>query len=239
MRGNGFSVAQTRADPGLLDRPPWSALTMTHSRFALGDALARRYRPDVAPMAALREDSPECLQALQGLMKPGDIVGLFSAEPVAASGNLDLIAHKGLEQMIYEGGEPPPAGDEYETLTPDDVAGMMQLAKLTQPGPFAVRTIELGSYVGVRSGGQLDAMAGERMRFDGFTEISAVCTHPDHRGRGHASALVRALMRNILDRGETPFLHIFSDNTRAGALYRQLGFLRRRSLTVTILKRPD
>jgi len=239
MRGNNSSVVQTRADRRLLDRPPWSALTTTHSRFALGDGLARRYRPDVAPMAALREDSPECLQALHGLMQGGDVVGLFSSEPVAASGNLKLIAHKGLEQMIYEGGKPPPAGHEYEALTPDDVPEMMQLAKLTQPGPFAVRTIELGGYIGMRCGGQLVAMAGERMRFGGFTEISAVCTHPDHRGRGHASALVRVLMRNILDRGETPFLHIFTDNTRARALYRQLGFSHRRSLTVTILKRPD
>jgi ribosomal protein S18 acetylase RimI-like enzyme len=110
---------------------------------------------------------------------------------------------------------------------------------LTKPGPFAQRTIVLGSYVGIRSGDQLVAMAGERMRFDGFTEISAVCTHPDHRGRGHAVLLVSALMRSILARGETPFLHIFSDNTSAAALYRKLGFTYRRSLTVTVLKRLD
>jgi hypothetical protein len=110
---------------------------------------------------------------------------------------------------------------------------------LTKPGPFAARTIELGSYIGVRSGSHLVAMAGERMRFDGFTEISAVCTHPDHRGRGHARLLVRALMRDIVARGETPFLHIYSENAGAAALYRGLGFRYLRSLTVTVLKRPD
>jgi predicted GNAT family acetyltransferase len=124
-------------------------------------------------------------------------------------------------------------------LTPADVPEMMELVELTKPGPFAARTITLGSYVGVRSGGHLVAMAGERMKFDGFTEISAVCTHPDHRGQGHSSLLVRTLVRNILDRGETPFLHIFSDNVRAASLYGRLGFARRRSLTVTVLARAD
>jgi predicted GNAT family acetyltransferase len=113
------------------------------------------------------------------------------------------------------------------------------LAELTKPGPFAQRTIVLGSYIGIRSGDQLVAMAGERMRFDGFTEISAVCTHPAHRGRGHAVLLVGTLMRSILARGKTPFLHIFSDNTSAAALYRKLGFTYRRSLTVTVLQRLD
>jgi len=114
---------------------------------------------------------------------------------------------------------------------------MMHLVELTKPGPFAARTIALGSYIGIRQGGQLVAMAGERMRFDGFTEISAVCTHPDHRGRGHAFFLVGTLMRSILERGETPFLHIYSDNTSAAALYRKLGFTYRRSIAVTVLKR--
>jgi predicted GNAT family acetyltransferase len=82
-------------------------------------------------------------------------------------------------------------------------------------------------------------MAGERMRFDGFTEISAVCTHPDHRGRGHARLLVNALMQDIAARGETPFLHIYSENASAAALYHGLGFRYLRSLTVTVLKRPD
>jgi len=114
---------------------------------------------------------------------------------------------------------------------------MMALVKLTEPGPFAARTVELGTYIGIRSGGQLIAMAGERMRFPGFTEVSAVCTHPDHRGRGHGSALVRTLLRAIRHRGETPFLHIFSDNVRARALYQALGFSLSRALFVTVLKR--
>jgi ribosomal protein S18 acetylase RimI-like enzyme len=237
--GRATMAAPTGGDPKQLERPPWSALTTAHSGFALGNDLARRYPPDMAPMAGVREVSGASLEALAALMAPGDVVGLFDAKPVSASGNLVALAHKAIEQMVYAGSEPAPVAGEFASLTTSDAPAMMQLAELTKPGPFARRTIALGSYVGIRSGGQLVAMAGERMRFDGFTEISAVCTHPDHRGRRHAVLLVNALMRNILTRGETPFLHIYSDNTGAAALYRKLGFSYRRSLTVTVLKRLD
>jgi GNAT superfamily N-acetyltransferase len=228
-----------RADPQQLERPPWSALTTTHARFALANDQARRYRPDVSPLAAVRDGSDECLGALHALMKPGDIIGLFGAEPVTPGRDLAVIVHKRLEQMVYAGSALPQAPDRFEQLTPADVPEMMRLVELTEPGPFAERTIELGTYIGIRSGGRLIAMAGERMKFDGFTEISAVCTHPDHRRRGLSSMLVCALMRNILGRGETPFLHIFSDNTAAGSLYQHLGFAHRRTLTVSVLKRPN
>lgn len=227
------------ADPQQLERPPWSALTTTHSVFALANDLARRYPPDVALMAATRDASDEALQALGTLMQGGDVVGLFGSEPVTAAPNLDVIAQKTVEQMVYDGRPPSPPTDDYLHLTATDVPEMMQLVELTNPGPFAKRTIELGTYIGIRSGGQLVAMAGERMKFDGFTEISAVCTHPDHRRRGLSSLLVRALVQSILDRGETPFLHIYSDNDRAASLYGHLGFARRRTLTVTVLRRPN
>jgi predicted GNAT family acetyltransferase len=110
---------------------------------------------------------------------------------------------------------------------------------LTKPGPFSAGAIVLGSYLGVRCAGKLIAMAGERMRFDGFSEISAVCTHPEYRGCGYASSLVRALVRQIIARGETPFLHLYSDNTTAAALYTKLGFTHRRSLIVTVLRRTS
>jgi predicted GNAT family acetyltransferase len=224
-------------DPGPLDRPPWSALNSSHAAFAMGDDLARRYRPEYSPLSAVREVSVPCLQALSALMQPGEMVGLFNAEPVAASGDLVEVVHKPLEQFVYGAHEVNAAGAEFERLTEADVPEMMALVKLTDPGPFAVRTIALGDYLGFRSGGRLAAMAGERMKFPGFTEISAVCTHPDHRGRGLAEALVRTLMRNIFGRGEVPFLHIFRDNTAAGALYKKLGFTHRRSLVVSVLKR--
>jgi predicted GNAT family acetyltransferase len=227
-------------DPKQLERPIWSALTTTHASFALGNDLARRYPPDISPMAAVRDVSEDaCLQSLAKLLAPGDVVGLFSTEPVSAVRNLAVIAQMVVDQMVYERGEAAPIIGEYVNLTPSDVPEMLHLAELTKPGPFAAQTIALGSYVGIRSGGQLVAMAGERMKFDGFTEISAVCSHPDHRGRGHSSLLVSTLMRQFLERSETPFLHVFDDNTSAAALYRKLGFTRRRSITVTVLRREQ
>jgi ribosomal protein S18 acetylase RimI-like enzyme len=227
------------ADPTQLERPFWSALTTTHSQFALGNDLARRYQPDVAPMAAIREVSDSCLQALIALMKRGDVVGLFSSKPISAIRDLVVVADKMVEQMVYDGNRAAPITDAHVNLTPADVPEMMHLVELTKPGPFSARTIALGSYVGIRTGGQLVAMDGERMRFDGCTEISAVCTHPDHRRRGHSSLLVNTLMQNVLERGERQFLHIYSDNMRAAALYRHLGFTHRRSITVTVLGRRD
>jgi predicted GNAT family acetyltransferase len=227
-----------KADPASLERPPWSALTSAHATLAIANDHARRYPPDVSPLAALADNSETSLHALAALMHPGDIVGLFSAAPVSDGGGLHALEHKVVEQMVFEGGDTGTAAADFVTLTAADVPDMLRLVRLTKPGPFAPRTIELGSYIGIRRNNRLIAMAGERMRFDGFTEISAVCTHPDHRTCGHATALVRTLMRNIIDRGDTPFLHIYSDNTAAASLYRSLGFALRRSITVSVLTRP-
>jgi ribosomal protein S18 acetylase RimI-like enzyme len=204
-----------------LERPIWSALTTGHARFALGTDLARRYRPAISPMAAVRQISDPCLHALSELLTPADVIGLFSAEPVSGGKYLEVVAQKIVDQMVYERDEAVPGRRAFINLTPADVPEMLGLVELTKPGPFARETISLGSYIGIRSQGELIAMAGERMKFDGFTEISAVCSHPNHRGRGHSTSLVKTLMHSILNRGELPFLHVYSDNTRAAALYRK------------------
>ena len=114
---------------------------------------------------------------------------------------------------------------------------MLALARLTRPGPFSARTHRLGAFIGVKLDGRLVAMAGERMKPDGFTEVSGVCTHPDHRGRGYAGGLMRLVARRILERGETAFLHAYESNIGAIALYESLGFRRRRTVILTVLKR--
>jgi predicted GNAT family acetyltransferase len=110
---------------------------------------------------------------------------------------------------------------------------------LTRPGPFFAKTHLLGRFVGVRIGGRLVAMAGERLQGPGFTEVSGVCTHPDFRGRGLAGGLMRVVMGRILARGELPVLHVYTSNTGAVALYRTLGFAVRREVTMSVLRRPD
>jgi predicted GNAT family acetyltransferase len=210
-----------------------------HSDFALGNDLARRYPAAIAPMAGLREISDASLHALAALMDPGDVVGLFGQEPVSEAQGLLVVGHKHVEQMTCDRQDDSPHTGHITELTPADVPDMLRLVELTKPGPFSAGAIVLGSYLGVRCAGKLIAMAGERMRFDGFSEISAVCTHPEYRGCGYASSLVRALVRQIIARGETPFLHLYSDNTTAAALYTKLGFTHRRSLIVTVLRRTS
>jgi predicted GNAT family acetyltransferase len=210
-----------------------------HADFALGGDLARRYPAKIAPMAGVREISNASLNALAALMRPGDVVGLFGPEPVSEAGDLLVVSHKHIDQMICDRQDNSPQTGPVTELTPANVPDMLHLVELTKPGPFSAGAIMLGSYLGIRCAGKLIAMAGERMRFDGFTEISAVCTHPGYRGCGYASSLVRALVRQIITRGETPFLHLYSDNTIAAALYTKLGFALQRRLIVTVLRRAN
>jgi predicted GNAT family acetyltransferase len=126
---------------------------------------------------------------------------------------------------------------EIGTLGAADAPAMMELTKLTRPGPFTPRTHELGTFLGIRIDGRLVAMAGERMKPANYTEMTAVCVHPDYRGRGYAQMLLGAVSRQISARGEIPFLHVFSDNAGAIALYRRQGMEIRRRIWVTVLAR--
>ena len=114
---------------------------------------------------------------------------------------------------------------------------MLELTTLTKPGPFGPRTHELGTYIGIRDGARLAAMAGERLKVPGFTEVSAVCTHPDFLGRGYAGILMSKVMQGVRERGETPFLHVREDNTRAIGLYERLGFTTRHKGHFAVLRR--
>lgn len=127
----------------------------------------------------------------------------------------------------------------FQPLGETDAAEMLALATLTVPGPFFEKTHRLGDFVGVKQDGRLIAMAGERMRPAGFTEVSGVCTHPDHRGHGYASALMRVVTQRILERGEQAFLHAYAANTATIALYESLGFSVRAPVTYTVLEGPE
>ena len=141
------------------------------------------------------------------------------------------------EQMIGTPVEMPSRGVDIVTLGAEDVPAMMELTALTKPGPFSARTHELGTFLGIRVDGQLAAMAGERMKPAGYTEITAVCVHPSHRGRGYGQMLLSAVSRQILARGEIPFLHVFTSNKSAIALYKRQGMEIRRRLHVTVLQK--
>lgn len=220
-----------------LDHPVWNALTTRQQALAEGGALARRYPPAMAPFAAMADMSAPNFAALGALMSGSDIAVLFTPDPVTAPAEFKILLAETAEQMIGTPAQSPPGVVEIVTLGGHDVAAMMALTELTKPGPFSLRTHELGTFLGIRIEGQLVAMAGERMKPAGYTEITAVCVHPNHRGRGYGQMLLAAISRQITARGEIPFLHVFSNNESAIALYRRQGMEIRRRLHVTVLQR--
>jgi predicted GNAT family acetyltransferase len=230
-----MSVSDISTHP--LDHPIWNALTTRQQALAEGGALARRYPPAVGPFAAMADMSPQSFAALSALMSPSDLAVLFTPDPVTPPAEFKIRLAETGEQMIGTPVESSIRGVETVTLGADDVASMMALTELTKPGPFNSRTHELGTFLGVRIDGQLVAMAGERMKPANYTEITAVCVHPAHRGRGYGQILLAAVARQISARGEIPFLHVFSNNDSAIALYRRQGMEIRRRLHVTVLQK--
>lgn len=224
-----------------LDRPIWAALTTKQAHLGYGDALARRYHPDVAPFAALACETPAACQALLQLLLPHEQAAVLrSDEPVGPVDGLQ-ITHAGvIHQMIARHREEGSADDrDVIRLSDADAKDMLDLAQKTKPGPFGKRTGEMGNYIGIREQGRLIAMAGERMRVDGYVEISAVCVDEDYRGRGLAGRLIKVLRRKIEQRRDTPFLHVFSNNTSAIGLYERLGFELRRTFVLTRVGHVD
>lgn len=220
-----------------LDRPVWSALTNRQAHLALGDALAIRIDPEVGLFAAARDRSPESLAALSALAPAEGVIGLVEIDESPVPPGTRMISSALCHQMVAHGIAPRPVDFPIVPLTDDDAPEMLALATLTKPGPYFRRTHQLGGFVGAKVDGRLVAMAGERMKPDGFTEVSGVCTHPDHRGHGFAAALMAHVATRILARGETPFLHAYSDNAGAIALYERMGFVLRRQLILTLLAR--
>lgn len=219
-----------------LERPVWSTLTTRQAAVALINDGARRFQPAYGMFAALDDHSDASLAALGELVHAhGDTAIVESAAPPPVPGT--AVASEALcWQMVAEAlTDGPPPRFEIIPMTDADAPEMLALATLTKPGPFFERTHQLGRFIGVRENGVLVAMAGERMQPTGFTEVSGVCTLPDHRGRGYAAALMREVAARIIARGETPFLHSYAANTGAIRLYESLGFRFSRELTMTVL----
>jgi GNAT superfamily N-acetyltransferase len=214
-----------------LDNPVLHSLTGRHSGIALRDGRAARFDPDVGPFMAVPDDASD--EDWRGLARltPGVPGLLFRPAADIPAGwkvlhQIEGVQMVGLEIRAW-------TGDDVGVLGPADVPEMRALAAVAEPGPFFARTAETGTYLGIRRKGQLVAMAGERFQTDHWVEISAVCTHPDWRGRGYATMLVAALADHVRRRGKEPFGHVVGDNTGALRLYEELGAEVRREVRAT------
>ncbi|WP_326570634.1 ABC transporter permease subunit [Actinacidiphila glaucinigra] len=193
-------------------------------------------RADVSPFTALSDPAdPRAWADLTVLAGPGAAVAVTGAQRPPDGWEL---VEGGVGVQLVDTSLRAEHAPEAVRLGAADVPEILELVALTRPGPFLSRTVELGTYLGIREEGRLVAMAGERLRTPGWTEISAVCTHPGHRGRGLATRLVRAVAAGIRDRRETPFLHAAAVNTGAIRLYESIGFTLRRRTTFLFLRTP-
>ena len=229
-----------------LDNVIWQALTTRDAQFAESFDEARRFVRDVGPLGAFLEKNPRGYASLTGLVEPGGTVGLFLDAPYESQNGWNFVVGAPLLQMIADNGtapfsrpdsQPEPVGEKIFQLSSQDSQEMIDLTALTKPGPFGSRTHELGTYLGIRLRGRLVAMSGERLKVPGHTEVSAVCTHPDHTGKGYAGILMSEVMKRIRDRGETPFLHVRQDNARAIEVYKRLGFRERKLGHFAVLRK--
>ncbi|MFT4113985.1 GNAT family N-acetyltransferase [Silvibacterium sp.] len=208
----------------------WQALTSEHAPLALGGVAARRYPADVVPFAALRESAPAAMRELAALLAMDEVLYVAWSEDAGPPPVVEELAVVGAISAL----QMAPAVNtvsaletdpRIESLTAANAPEMVALTDVAFPGFFRPRTYRMGRYWGIREGGELIAMAGERLAVPGAREISAVCTHPAHTGRGYASKLVRHVMRQHREDGLQSFLHVSDFNARAIGIYEQLGFV--------------
>ena len=220
------------AREALLDNPIWSALSIEHLPLALGDEQARRYPMDIGPLSGIPKQSKESYEALRELAGSGGLVALFSLEEFRIPAGWKRVRDGMLYQMVRKvrGGLAIPGPNTrtggtqtFRKLTAEDAPAMVELAEMTEPGPFRLRTLELGNFYGVFHGERLAAMAGKRMHLPGMVEVSGVCTHPEARGRGYARMLMSLVIEEIEREGKTAFLHVLTENP-AIRMYEGLGF---------------
>ena len=216
-----------------LDNMVWEALGGPQFRLGATDGIVRHFDPTIAMFAAVADPWSADFATLPS----GHSFGFVTTGHVPFPAEFEVLREAVFTQMTAPQPRIPTPTGNLVALTEVHAPQMLALAELTKPGPFAARTNEMGKYYGVLDGERLVAMAGERLRLTGFCEVSAVCTHPDYRGRGYAKSLMAKVIEGIVARSETPFLQVLPDNAGAIALYESLGFTPRRDLTFTVVRR--
>ncbi len=221
--------------------PVWHALHTKHRHFAISAGNACRYPAEVSPFAAVSEPSVTAFEQLHSLLVPGESVWIAEMKFPDCP---ELVFETTIEclQMVLPENVMPPAADDAGGIVPlscVDAPAMVALTDLAFPGFFRVKTCAMGSYYGVFAGGELVSMSGERMILDGYPEVSGVCTHPDHRGKGYAAALMWQVIRDHRRDGLVSWLHVSAGNRHAIELYLRMGFIEARRLVYHRISRKD
>jgi GNAT superfamily N-acetyltransferase len=233
-----MAKSRTAESDTTLDNPAWWALTGIDRHLSERRGRARRYKPAVSPLAAVSDEHDPQTWADMAELAAGSPVTIVTSSIPDGWAELHALP---VIQMVYTeapGGRLPSAY-EFTPLVGTDVPDMLALAEETKPGPFARSTIDLGGYRGWHADGKLVCMAGERMHPGNWTEISAVCTAPEHQGRGLAASIVGSLVNDIRAGGRRPFLNVTVENVPAHRLYEKLGFKERTQMTVRVLQPSD
>lgn len=221
----------------LLDNIMWNCLSGAHAKFAVGEGAVRRYAPGFSPIIGCEDPHRPDFDTLAKFCEPGDFfyTDIWSGE-APAGWRIDRDAR--MWKMVWDATMPAAdAAPDAIPLRPEHASQAVELAKLTNPGPFGIRTPELGEYFGYFDGGRLIAMAGERMCAGDLQEVSGICTHPDFQGRGLAKKLTLKLVRRQMLRGKTSFLHVISSNAAARGLYEKMGYRNYRETVVRVITR--
>ena len=222
---------------GILDDIFWKALTGPQAHFASGAGAARRYARGFSPILGFEDREHPDFAALAPFCDAGERFYVDTWSGRAPTG-WTIVVDKKMKRMVWAGGLPDEDPTlETRPLSATDAQQAVDLAVLTNPGPFGLRTIELGEYFGVFEGDRLLAMAGERLHAGPYREVSGVCTHPDFQGRGLARRLSSKIVRLQMRRGQLPFLHVISSNENAHALYERMGFRDYRETVVRVVER--
>jgi len=222
----------------LLDNPVWSALTSGNQHLALGNNQAKYFQPGIAPFVAVASNSRENYQALWDTVPGEQTVAVFTTDPDLDPSPWTIAGRIDGYQMMYDGNPPLQQPEPPVSLLQDEhVPAMLELTRLSPPGPFMEKTIRFGGYEGIFLGNLLAGMAGHRFHSGPYVEISAVCTHPDHTGKGFARQLINSQIRQLHSAGKQPYLHVRADNTRAHEIYLTMGFVTRTAMTIYLLKK--
>lgn len=221
-----------------LDNPVWEALSSKQSNFNIGNEVLKYFASDIAPFVGLKHWDANDLHELIDQLPAQRSFSVMKANKEELPASFEIVFSTPLYQMYCPVLKPVTNNTIIiRCLIKEDVPMMLELTAKTKPGPFYERTIEFGNYLGIFNNNKLVAMTGDRLSLNGYTEISAICTNPDHLGNGYASYLITKASERIIQEGNIPFLHVRTDNLRAIEVYKKMGFEIRADIYFAIFRK--